>query len=261
MTNMIRFLQQIDARDAADILLVASLFYLIFRLIRGGRASVPQRGFVLLLLASVMIYFLAVALQLRALEFIFENLGLVMVLVVLVVFQSDLRRGLADLGRLRLVRSLFSRPDTSLPEIVRATSEMAARRTGALIAIERDVSLRPWIERGTPLEALIRAETIRTVFTSPAPLHDGALVIRGERLAAAGCILPLTANEALSRELGTRHRAALGLAEETDAVVIVVSEETGRISLAYDGALERPVDPGDLRGKLANLLGVQADGA
>jgi len=175
--------------------------------------------------------------------------------MIIVVFQSDLRRGLAELGRLRIIRSLFSRPDVGLAEVARAAIDMAQRRTGALMAIERDVPLRPWIDRGTTLGAVIRAETLRTIFTVPAPLHDGAVIIQGERIAAAGCILPLTTNESLAQELGTRHRAALGLSEETDAIVVVVSEETGKISLAVDGELRRSIEPGDLNDTLAELLG------
>ncbi|MBN1476993.1 diadenylate cyclase CdaA [Candidatus Sumerlaeota bacterium] len=259
MSDILRMLSQMGLRDAVDILVVSSLFYFVFRLIRGGRTTVPQRGFVLLLLLAMVTYFLALTFQLKALAFLIERLGIVLVLVVIVIFQSDLRRGLADLGRLRLIRSLFSRPDVALSEIVRAATEMGRRRVGALIAFERDVPLRPWIERGTSLEAIIRAETIRTIFTTPAPLHDGALIVRGDRLAAAGCILPLTTHEGLARDLGTRHRAALGLSEETDAVVLVVSEETGKISIAADGRLERNIEPETLSQSLAALLGVEAD--
>jgi diadenylate cyclase len=260
MTDLLRILSRLGWRDAFDILVVAGLFYLIFRLIRGGRTTVPMRGFLLAILLSVLTYFLAVVFELSALAFIFERLGLVFVLVLIVVFQSDLRRGLADLGRIKLVRTLFSQRDVGLGEITRAVTEMAARRTGALIVIERDMPLRALIERGTPLSAIIRSETIRTIFTTPAPLHDGALIVQGERLAAAGCILPLTTNESLASELGTRHRAALGMSEESDAVVIVVSEETGKISIAVDGQLERPVVPENLSSRLAQLLEVDESG-
>lgn len=259
MSDLWRIVTRMVWIDAVDILVIALLLYLIFRFIQGTHTSVPLRGFVLLLATSVLIYFLARVLQLEGLMSIFRNLGVVMILLLIVVFQSDLRRGLADLGRIKFVRRLFSRGDEGLAEIARACTEMSSRRTGALIAMERGVPLRPWIDRGTPLEALITSETIRSLFTTQAPLHDGALVVRGERLAAAGCILPLTATENLARNLGTRHRAALGLSEETDAVVIVVSEETGRISLAADGKLERVSEEQALEDRLAELLGVKTD--
>lgn len=261
MSDLWRNLARIDAGDVVDILLVTSIFYVIFRFIRGTRTTVPLRGFVLLVAASVGIFFLATVFHLEGLRSIFEQLGVVLVLMLIVVFQSDLRRGLAELGRIKLVRRLFTQADEGVSEIIRAVTEMGQRRVGALIAIERDVPLRPWIDRGTAVEAHIRADTLRTIFTVPSPLHDGAVIIRGERIAAAACILPLTMGEGLARELGTRHRAALGLSEETDAVIIVVSEETGRISIAVDGKLERSAKAEQLEKRLAELLGVLSNGS
>jgi diadenylate cyclase len=260
MTDLWRIITRMGVGDVIDILIISAFFYIILRLMRGERTTVPQRGFVLAVLASVLTYFIAVLFKLAALQYLFENLGIVMVLVLIVVFQNEFRRGLAELGRIKLVRTLFSQGDVSLREIVQASAEMSARRMGALIAIERDMPLRQWIERGIILEARVTSETIRTVFTPPSPLHDGALIVRGDRLAAAGCILPLTTNEALARELGTRHRAALGLSEETDAVIVVVSEETGKISVAVEGRLERPFEPTALGTRLGELLGVSPDG-
>lgn len=260
MSDLWLILSRMGWSDVLDIALISAFFYLILRLIRGERTSVPQRGFVLAVALCVIIYFLTVIFDLAALQFLFTQLGLVLVLVLIVVFQSELRRGLAELGRIKLVRTFFRQGSETLREVVQAASEMSARRMGALIAIERDMPLRPWIERGTPIEGRVTAELIRTIFTPPSPLHDGAAIIRGDRVAAAGCILPLTANESLARELGTRHRAALGLSEETDAVVVVVSEETGKISIAVAGRLERPLEPPVLAERLATLLEVETDG-
>ncbi|MCX7015611.1 MAG: DNA integrity scanning protein DisA nucleotide-binding domain protein, partial [Candidatus Sumerlaeota bacterium] len=164
-----------------------------------------------------------------------------------------------DIGQLRLLRALFHQSSAYLEEIVQAAEAMATKRIGALIVIERRNPLRMYVETGTPLDCVVTSELLRTIFTPYSPLHDGAVIIRDERAVAAACILPLTSDPSLSRELGTRHRAAIGLSEETDALVLVVSEETGIISLAIRGQLERNFSADDLRRRLMDELNVPAE--
>ncbi|HOE96434.1 MAG TPA: diadenylate cyclase CdaA [Candidatus Sumerlaeota bacterium] len=241
--------------DLADILLVALFFYGIFAILRETRSFVALMGFVTFTLASLLLFLIALTWDLQAMILIFQNFWIVVVLIFLIVFQNEFRKALTDLGQLRLLRGLFpSRERDVLDEIINAVTLLAGRNIGALIVLERRNPLRSYMGSGTVLDATVSAEMIRTVFTPYSPLHDGAMLIRGERILAAGCILPLSDNPELSSELGTRHRAALGLSEETDAVVIVVSEETGTISLAENGQIQRNLKPAELRSRLEEEL-------
>lgn len=235
-------------REALDLLLVSSVFYYLFRLLRGTRAAQMFVGLVLVVLASTA----AAWLQLTALNYIADSLRAVWVVVFVILFQPELRGALMSLGKGRLF-SAFTRGEefSILGELVRAAESLSARKMGALIVMEREVGLKNYVETGTPLEARVTHELLATIFTAPSPLHDGAAIIAGNRLVAAGCILPLSQNPRLVYALGTRHRAALGVSEETDAVVVVVSEETGAISIAERGRLVRNVDPGTLRSTLS----------
>jgi diadenylate cyclase len=175
-----------------------------------------------------------------------------------VLFQPELRRALAHLGQSRLFQgvALVAREQQRhlFDDVVQATDALAGKRIGALIVLERGTGLRNYAELGVPLDALVSADLLVSLFLPYSPLHDGAVFIRGDRVVAAGCFLPLSRNTQLARAMGTRHRAALGLAEETDAVVLVVSEETGRISLAVGGHMESPLDPDSLRRRLVELF-------
>jgi diadenylate cyclase len=197
--------------------------------------------------------------DLRSLSFVLENFWAFWVLALIVLFQPELRRTLAEAGRSRLLQRLSGQGSAErrqvLGEIVRAVEALAAKRIGALIGVERQVGLRAYAELGVPMEAIVSAELLGSLFQPGSPLHDGATLIQGGRITAAGCFLPLSRNLGLSRTLGTRHRAAVGLSEETDAVVIVVSEETGVISLAVDGLVERGLGPERLGERLTELLG------
>jgi diadenylate cyclase len=250
MQALIRLIVSMKLPDFIDIAAVAALFYFIFSLLRGTRSSVALRGMITLLLGSFVVYFVARVAHLASLAMIFRNLWIVIVLVFVVVFQNEFKKALTDLGQLRVFRALFTPSGEHVNEIVKAVRVMSTRHVGAIIAMERRNVLRPYADTGTPVDALVQAELLRTIFTPYSPLHDGAVIVSGDRVVSAACILPLTGQPDLSKELGTRHRAAIGLSEETDALVVVVSEETGTISLAINGRLERQLTPEDLKKRL-----------
>jgi diadenylate cyclase len=234
--------------DVADILLVAFVFYHIFLLVRGTRAVQMFLGLVLILLLTV----LAELAHLSALNWLLTSLRTVWVVAFLIIFQPELRKGLSQIGYSRLFRKIIHLQETShLSEIEDALANLKRRGLGAILVIEQNMGLRTVAETGTQMDATLSAELIETIFTPPSPLHDGAVIIRGNQIVAAGCILPLSANPNLDRSLGTRHRAAIGLSEETDALCIVVSEETRNISLAERGNLVRNLDPTSLKGILS----------
>lgn len=247
-------------REVLDLALVAGIFYYLFRLMRGTRAAQMFVGLVLVVVASLI----ASWLKLAALNYIADSLRTVWIVVFVILFQPELRGALMSLGKGRLF-SAFTRGEefTILGEIVRAAESLSGRRCGAIIVIEREVGLKNYVETGTPVEGRITHELLTTLFTPPSPLHDGAAIISGNRVLAAGCILPLSQNPRLIYALGTRHRAALGVSEETDAVVVVVSEESGAISIAERGRLLRNLDPGALRSTLSTFFRLRgaAEGA
>lgn len=249
------------AHELLDILLVAIPFYVLFRLLRESRSVVALWGIVALVVFSFALYLVARAFDLQATALIYERFWTMVVLVFLIVFQGELRKGLTELGRSRLFRAFFTEEKHQIVEVVRAVQAMAEKRVGALVAFERSNSLRPYQATGTAIDATLSSELLRAIFVSNGPLHDGAVVVRAGRIAAAQCILPLNEDPRLSRDLGTRHRAALGLSEETDAVVVVVSEETGTISMAREGRIERFIQPDDLKRMLERELEMEgADG-
>jgi diadenylate cyclase len=256
MQELIGQISSITWTDIIDILTVAALFFYIFSLLRNTRSSVALRGMITLLVASFFAYFLARMASLAAVTKIFESLWMLIVLVFMMVFQNELKKALTQVGQLRVFRALFTQQGEHINEIIKAVKTMAARHVGALIAIERRNPLSVYAETGTAIDSIIQSELLRTIFTPYSPLHDGAVILSGDRLVAAACILPLTAATDISKDLGTRHRAALGLSEETDAIVIVVSEETGTVSLAIDGRLERPLTPEELKRHLEQELGI-----
>jgi len=237
--------------DAIDIVIVAFLFYKLFMLVKGTRASQMFAGLVVLVAASLVAQWF----QLNALNWIINSLKTVWVIAFVIIFQPELRKGLALIGQNRLFGPLIRVQEFGvLGEILKAVEEMSEEKKGGLIAIERDVGLRNYEETGTPLNAKVTSELLLTLFTPLSPLHDGAVIIRGDEAVAAGCLLPLSENSRLPADLGTRHRAAIGLSEETDSVVIVVSGETGAISIASRGVLKRRLDKGSLRSELSRLL-------
>lgn len=237
--------------DIVDILIVAFLFYRLFAMIKGTRAAQMFVGLVFIVIASIVAQWF----RLSALNWIIGSLKTVWVILFVILFQPELRALLTHVGQNRLLRALIRVGDGGvLKEILGAVEDMSKERRGAIIVVERDMGLRDYIETGTKLDAAVTKELLETIFTPHSPLHDGAVVIRGDQIAAAGCILPLSQTPGLSPILGTRHRAALGLAEETDACVFVVSEETGAISIAHKSELKWNLDEGQLRSELAAIF-------
>jgi diadenylate cyclase len=242
--------------DALDILIVSFLLYKLFDLMKGTRAVSMFFGLILLFILSVLSQWM----NLIALNWIISSLKTVWVIAFVILFQPELRRALGSLGQHRFLKRFFKVEETGIiPEIIRACSRIADKGLGALIVMEREVGLKHYIETGTKVDARVSAELLETIFTPPSPLHDGAVIIQGDRAAAAGCILPLTQDQRLSTALGTRHRAAIGLSEETDAVIIVVSEETQTISYAQGGKLIRKIDTNTLRSDLLKNFGVTTE--
>ncbi|MGO9262013.1 MAG: diadenylate cyclase CdaA [Bryobacteraceae bacterium] len=236
MSSILRLLHSVPdpgITGIIDILVVAFLVYQALMVVRGTRAGPILVG----ILIMVSLYALANALRLEALRSLLSFIVPYLGLAVIVLFQSEIRRTLARLGRKRF----FGGGDFHSPEVVGeillALEELAGHKTGALIVLERDIGLRTFIESGVRLDAQISRDLLISIFQPGLPLHDGAVIVQHERLAAAACFLPLTTNPALSSQLGTRHRAAIGITEETDCLSLVVSEETGRISVASFGEL------------------------
>ncbi|HYK65138.1 MAG TPA: diadenylate cyclase CdaA [Patescibacteria group bacterium] len=240
----------ISAVSIIDILLVAILIYQFLILIRGTRAAPMLLGIAVLALA----FYLARLGELRTLNWVVSTLVPYVVFAIIVVFQSEIRHALANLGkRISLMRPTGSAADL-YDDIVLAANLFSQNQTGALIVIEREIGLRTYIESGVPLDARLSYDLLATLFRPSAPLHDGAVIIQGDRIAAAACFLPLSMNPVLSTQLGTRHRAGIGITEETDAVAVIVSEETGAISLAVAGNIERDLTVEHLRERLSGLL-------
>ena len=238
--------------DALDIALVSFLLYELLLLIRGTRAvqMALSGGFLLVL------YFLSQWLQLETVNWVIRNLAAYVVFAVIVLFQTDIRRALAHFGRAPFFR-YFERvqsTDETIEELVTTATSLASRKIGAIIVIERQIGLRNYIESGIPLDAIVTYDLMVSIFLPGSPLHDGAVIIQGDRVAAAACFLPLSVNPKVSRELGTRHRAAIGLTEENDAVSVVVSEESGSVSLVLGGDLQRGISPDALRTELRSLI-------
>jgi diadenylate cyclase len=203
-----------------------------------------------------VLYYMSGWARFDTVNWLIRNLAGYVVFAAIVLFQAEIRRTLANLGRARFFR-YFSRTvsnDELVEEVVVAATVMASQRTGAIIAVERDIGLRNYIEGGIPLDATVTSDLLLSIFQLKSPLHDGAVIVQGDRIAAAACFLPLTVNPAISKDFGTRHRAAIGLTEESDAATVVVSEETGRITLALDGHVEIGLDADRLRARLRQLV-------
>ena len=244
--------------DLIEILIVAFLLYRLLILIQRTRAMQMLLGAFLL----VGVYFLARLLDLVLIRYLLETFFQYGAIAALVVFQPELRSGLARLGRNRFIRYLRSMEESQeTEELVEAVTELARLKRGAIIAIQAEVGLGEYAETGSPVDAPVSAEMLKTIFTPYTPLHDGAVIINGGRIVTAGAILPLTQQPVRDKSLGTRHRAALGLTEETDATVVVVSEETSRISVARQGRMELGVDESRLREILAGSLITDGKGA
>jgi len=238
--------------DLVDIAIVSFLIYEFLKLIRGTRAV--QMGVGTLLI--VALFYVSRLAPLQTVNWLIRNALLYVAFAAIVIFQSDIRRALAHFGQAPFFR-YFNRQeaaDETIEEIVVAATMLSSQKVGAIIAVEREIGLRNYIESGIPLDATLTYDLLVTIFQPGSPLHDGAVILQENRVAAAACFLPLTVNPRVSRELGTRHRAAIGLTEEGDAVAVIVSEETGYISVAIDGRIDRRLSPDELRERLRSLV-------
>ena len=246
-------LNQIHVPDLAgvfEILLLAVVFYYVILFFRGTRGAQVLLGFTVILVTLLL---LTQLFHLDAVNWLLKRFSVYLAIAFVVIFPPEIRRALAELGK-QHVFAATARERTLVDHIVQAVLLLAERKIGALVAIEREIGTRGTQETGTRIDSLVTPELLASIFFPHTPLHDGGVVIKGDRIVAAGCLFPLSPREELSKSLGTRHRAAIGLTEETDALVVVVSEETGTISVAYKGRLSRGLDEERLRRLLAAVL-------
>lgn len=245
------FLLQFGLRDLIDIALVSLILYRLMMIVKGTRAAQMLLGLLVLLVASII----SRHVPLYTLDWLLQGFWAYIVIALIVLFQPEIRKTLAKMGETSFLSAFTPAAELKgLEEIVRAAITMAERKIGALVVIERETDLTEFVELGTNLDARVSKEILFSIFHPASPIHDGAVVIRGNRIVAAGCFLPLSLEPSISRTLGTRHRAAIGLTEETDSVVIIVSEETGGISMSIDGKLETHLDMGTLRDRLTDIF-------
>lgn len=261
MERVLNIFFAMGRQDVVDILAVSLVFYVIFVLLRESRSFTALRGLMGVIFAGLVIWLVAKVGDLTATRRLLEESLTLIVITFVILFQNELKKALTDFGQASIFRPFLRTSRFEVDEIIKACVRLSERKIGALIAIERRNSLRPYIEVGTSMDAQISAELIRTIFALGTPLHDGAIIIRNNRLAAAGCLLPLSENQKLPKDLGTRHRAGIGLSEETDAVTIICSEETGTISIAHEGKIERNETAETLRAKLMAFFDFQEEGA
>jgi len=248
MDSIIGFFQSsfFALSDLIDIALIAYVIYRFLLLIRGTRGVQMTFGIVLLL----FLYWISRYWGLTTVRWLLSNALTYIVFAIIVLFQSEIRRGLASLGKTSFLGRQSRQRSEGFEEITQAATTLASRKIGALIVIERDIGLKNYAENGIVLDAVLAFDLLVTIFNPNTPLHDGAVIVQRSRIAAAACFLPLTLDPYHSKELGTRHRAAIGITEETDAVAVIVSEETGVISLAIDGKITRNLDSVTLRASL-----------
>lgn len=241
--------------DTLDILLVTLVIYYILKIIEGTKAAQMLFGLAVL----IFLFFLSKSTGLFTLHWILNHFFGSIILIIVILFQNDIRKALTNIGKkpflLRFSKVLSE--ERTVDELVKASTYMAGKGLGAIIAIERNTSLEDYIELGTNLEADISTELIISIFNSSSPLHDGGIVIANNKIISAGSFFPLETDPNLEKSFGTRHRAAIGLTSETDAVVIVVSEETRNISLAVQGEIKQKLDPSALYNNLTNLLNIK----
>lgn len=252
--DYLKALLKFNLTGVFDVLIVAFVIYRLLLLIRGTRAVQLIKGIVVLVAATA----LTSVLNLYTINWLLRQAMTALVVALPVVFQPELRRALEKLGRGGLIAHPARHGDADLKPVVagicRAAAVLSKNKIGALIVVERETGLEEHIDTGVKVDGLVSAEFLVNIFIPRTPLHDGAAIVRGNRVAAAACFLPLSENPGLPGDLGTRHRAGIGITEQSDAVAVIVSEETGGISLAVDGELERNVDEVYLRNRLSQLL-------
>lgn len=225
--------------DLIDVVVVAFIFYKFLALLKGTRAAQMVTGLTMMFVVA----FFAFWFQLQGLMWLFSNLATVGFIVLVILFQPEIRGALAQIGYSRILKYFYRGGDSAtIDEISKAVLRLSVLNHGALIVIERNVGLKDFVQSGKEINSKVSAELITTIFTPYTPLHDGAIIVRSDQVVAAGCMLPLSQNPSTLKTLGMRHKAAVGITEESDAVCIVVSEETGAISIALEGALRRDVE-------------------
>ena len=254
-SSLIEHLPRLTLTAVVDIVLVAYLIYQLLLVVRGTRAAHILVGLLLL----GILYYASQLLGLETLHTLMGNLIPYSMLAILVLFQSEIRRTLGRLGRRKFFRVAQARNE-GYDDVLLAIAHLAEARIGALIVVERDIGLRTFIESGVPMDARLSYDLLLAIFHPGNSLHDGAVIIQQDKITAAACFLPLTTNPTLASQLGTRHRAAIGVTEESDCVTFVVSEENGRISIASAGAIELGVPPDQLRERVVKWFGRPADG-
>lgn len=260
MADTLWILSRLTPADAVDILLVALIFYGLLMLVRGTQAVSLLRGVIVLVISAFLV---SNALRLTAFNWLINRILPALLVVVPVVLQPELRRALERLGRAGGLVAWTGREvatDRTVDSIAVAVRWLSERRHGALIVLERDTGLQEYVDRGVALDATVTPELLLTIFYPNTALHDGAAVIRGDRVVAAACVLPLTESPVVDSHLGTRHRAALGITEQTDAITVVVSEESGIISVAHNGRMVRHLDERRLKKLLRALMQPQFPG-
>jgi diadenylate cyclase len=239
-----------------EIAFFATGIYIVLRFLRATRGSGVIRGLSLILVGGLIAFTILInVLQLRRLGLVFESLRDIAVVGLIIVFQPEIRRAIVHLGESPIFNRFFRREIKTMQRLIRAVARMSKERTGALIAIERDGSLSAYAEQGIHLDAELNSFLVECIFHKGSALHDGAMILRGDRIVAASCVLPLSDAQNIDRRLGTRHRAALGLAEETDALAIIVSEETGKVSIAFGGELQHDISLETLERTIEKTLG------
>lgn len=237
--------------DLIDIAIVAFLIYQLLLIIKGTRAVQVGLGIFIL----IVIFFLSQKLQLNTLHWTLTKIVPYLVFIIIILFQNEIRKAVSTLGQNPLLSLFTGRLDKQpLDEIIFAVTAMASKRLGALIVLEREMGLKNYSEGGVALDARVSYDLLMSIFNPASPLHDGAVIIQGDRITAAACFLPLTLSPSMAKEFGSRHRAAMGLSEETDAIIIAVSEESGKISLAYKEEMVSDLDGPELKKKISELM-------
>ena len=261
LTQLAEVWGHLSVAEVIDVVVVTFLLYQLLRLLRGTQGTQIVVGLILLAVLGVV----ATQLNLILLSWLFRNATFFIVIAVIVMFQPELRRALDQLGRIGHLGRPLSRFNTrqyneAISEAIHAAERLSSKRTGAIIAFERDVGLEDYAATGVRINGNISAEMLQSIFYPNSPLHDGAVIVRGNRIVAAGCLLPLPEEGTVRERLGTRHRAALGLSLASDALVLVVSEETGNISVVEEGKISRNLDPDSLRRRISLKVPSESNG-
>jgi len=250
--HFIGVFRSIQLKDAIDILVVAFLIYRILLLVQGTKALQMLAG----LTVIILLYFFSEIFELLTLNWILHTFMSSLLILIIIVFQDDIRKALAKIGTVPIAR-IQTEYSFGIEEVVKAVTKLAEKKIGALIVFEREISLRDYLEGAVLLDAKVSEELLISIFNPKSPLHDGAVVISGGKIVAAGVVLPLSTNPDIAKDLGTRHRAGIGITEVSDAVAVIVSEERGEISLAVGGKISRDITPATLRKMLSQLLGFE----